>query len=181
MIETSRLYTRPFTQADLPLIKSLHENKTVMHLVGHGAHSPEESKQALINIIAHQDTYGYSAWALFTKDTDTFIGRAGIVHIGTLIKSKYLVDPTLVEIGYILKESAWGLGYATEISLAVIHWAFTHTSLSTLYAKTAAANTASQRILKKLGLHFLNTISIENREGFLFKIDKKDYLETASK
>ncbi len=176
MIETKRLYTRPFNKDDLPLIRDLHEDKTVMTLVGQGPRQSHQSIQDLQNIITHQDTHGYSAWALFEKESDRFIGRAGIVHIGTLIQSKLIADPTLVEIGYVLKESAWGKGYATEISRSVIHWAFTHTPLNILYAKTAANNDASQAVLKKLHFTVLKSIHIEGREGLLFTLSKADYL-----
>ena len=101
--------------------------------------------------------------------------------IGTLINSPLTTDTPLVEIGYILTKDAWGKGYATEISREVFRWAFANTDLETVYAKTGADNTASQRVLEKLNMRFLKSINIEGRKGQLYSLDKKTYLDILSK
>lgn len=63
-----------------------------------------------------------------------------------------------IEIGYRLAQHAWGHGYATEAAQAVLHWARhdpTGPRLPQLLAVTFPANTASRRVLEKLGMHYL--------------------------
>jgi len=57
-----------------------------------------------------------------------------------------------IEIGYILKKSAWGKGYATEATKRLLKFAFEETPLEELVATTNSENTASQRVLEKSGL-----------------------------
>jgi RimJ/RimL family protein N-acetyltransferase len=57
-----------------------------------------------------------------------------------------------IEIGYILKKSAWGRGYATEATKRLLKFAFEETPLEELVATTNSENTASQRVLEKSGL-----------------------------
>ena len=57
-----------------------------------------------------------------------------------------------VEVGYILKRSAWGKGYATESCRRLLKFAFEETPLEEIVAVTDPENTASQKVLRKSGL-----------------------------
>ena len=57
-----------------------------------------------------------------------------------------------VEIGYLLKKSAWGIGYATEACKRLLKFAFEETQLKEVVAVTNPKNIASQNVLKKSGL-----------------------------
>jgi RimJ/RimL family protein N-acetyltransferase len=62
-----------------------------------------------------------------------------------------------VELGYRLRKSAWGHGYATEGSRALIAKGFTEFGVRRVYATTMSVNTASRRVLEKAGLRFVRT------------------------
>lgn len=62
------------------------------------------------------------------------------------------------ELAYELLRSAWGQGYATEASMAVISWA-QESGLPRLWATVREWNTASRRVLEKLG--FVETDRVE--------------------
>jgi len=109
------------------------------------------------------------------RQTGTFIGRAGLIHIGTLILMEDVDNTQPVEIGYILSRNAWGKGYATEASMACLEWGFAHVDLENIVAKTNIANCASQNILKKIGMSYkkMSLLKIEGREGmYLFYITR---------
>ena len=57
-----------------------------------------------------------------------------------------------VEIGYILKEDAWGQGYATEVCRRLLRFAFEETPLEEVVASYDDAHEASKRVLEKSGL-----------------------------
>ena len=57
-----------------------------------------------------------------------------------------------VELGYTLARAAWGRGYATEAARAVLRWAFAGLRLPRVVAVADPANTASLRVLEKLGM-----------------------------
>jgi RimJ/RimL family protein N-acetyltransferase len=56
------------------------------------------------------------------------------------------------ELGYRLRKSSWGKGYATEGSRALIHTAFTALGARRVYAETMVVNLASRRVMEKAGL-----------------------------
>jgi RimJ/RimL family protein N-acetyltransferase len=57
-----------------------------------------------------------------------------------------------VELGDRLRRSAWGMGYATEGSRALVDRAFAEPGVRRVYAETMAVNVASRRVLEKAGL-----------------------------
>lgn len=56
----------------------------------------------------------------------------------------------VVSLGYRLRASAWGRGYATEGARALVRRAFTELGVSQIVATTMAVNTASRRVLERL-------------------------------
>ncbi len=57
-----------------------------------------------------------------------------------------------VEVGYILKQSAWGKGFATETCRRLLRFAFEETPLQEVVATFDDGNAASKRVLEKTGL-----------------------------
>lgn len=62
------------------------------------------------------------------------------------------------EFGYVLNRRYWGNGYATDVSRAIVEWAFSVPSIWRLTATCDTENIASARVLEKSGL---------SREGVL--------------
>jgi RimJ/RimL family protein N-acetyltransferase len=65
--------------------------------------------------------------------------------------------PGVVELGYRLRRSAWGLGYATEGSRALIAKGFAELGATRMYAETMVVNTPSRRVMEKPGLVLVRT------------------------
>jgi RimJ/RimL family protein N-acetyltransferase len=58
----------------------------------------------------------------------------------------------VIELGYRLRQSAWGKGYATEGSRALMDKGFTEFGVRCVVAETLAGNSGSRRVLEKSGL-----------------------------
>ena len=65
--------------------------------------------------------------------------------------------PGEVELGYRLRKSAWGKGYATEGSRALIRKGFTEFGVQRVVAEAMAVNQASRRVMEKAGLKLVRT------------------------
>jgi len=63
--------------------------------------------------------------------------------------------PDEPELGYRLRKSAWGKGYGSEGSRALVGKAFTEMGARRVCAETMAVNTASRRVLDKAGLRLV--------------------------
>jgi len=59
-----------------------------------------------------------------------------------------------IEIGWWLARAWWGRGLATEAARAALHEGFTRAGLDRIVAIAQPANTASIRIMEKLGMRF---------------------------
>jgi RimJ/RimL family protein N-acetyltransferase len=64
-------------------------------------------------------------------------------------------QPNEVELGHRLRTSAWGNGYATEGSRALIHKGFDELGVERVVASTMVVNAASRRVMEKAGLRFV--------------------------
>jgi RimJ/RimL family protein N-acetyltransferase len=69
------------------------------------------------------------------------------------------------DIGYELSPEYWNRGYATEAALAVVNFGFQTLRLHRISAWCIAANTASARVLEKVGLRLEGRL----RENEYFK------------
>lgn len=73
------------------------------------------------------------------------------VALGTVSLRRYTRDHR-AELGYWLSASAWGEGIATEACTAAVEFGFRELSLARIYAQVLAGNSASERVLDKLGM-----------------------------
>jgi len=88
-------------------------------------------------------------WAIRAKTDDSFIGLV------TLCLHHNRID---TEISYELLPEWWRKGYAAEAVRAVIDYALDELGLSRVIAETQSANTASIRLLERLGMSFEQTV-----------------------
>jgi RimJ/RimL family protein N-acetyltransferase len=74
---------------------------------------------------------------------DMFIGWCHLSQWNPVYRS--------ARIGYCLDDAAWGNGFATEAAGAVLQWAFDTLDLNRVQSEADTRNTASARVLEKLG------------------------------
>lgn len=71
--------------------------------------------------------------------------------LGTVSLRRYARDRR-AELGYWLATTAWGEGFATEATRALVDFGFRELQLARIYAQVIAGNQASMRVLEKLGM-----------------------------
>jgi len=105
-------------------------------------------------IRAYERFEGFGVWAAVERSTGEFLGWFEFYPWKG-------VGPEEVELGYRLRRSAWGKGYATEGSCALIRKAFTELGVQRVVAETITINTASRRVMEKAGLTHVRTFHQE--------------------
>ena len=90
-----------------------------------------------------QDDGSGARFAIETLADRAFIGWCSMFRWNPVFRS--------LGIGYCLDEPAWGHGYATEAVRAMLQWAFGELDLNRVEAKLDTRNSASARVLEKLG------------------------------
>ncbi len=144
IIETERLFFRPFERADLPDLAVIYTDVETMQFIGKGARTFAEVEAELEQFIADWQKYGYGSCAVIEKASGKLIGRSGLRASD---RSPY------PEFGYVFrKDGCWGKGFGTEAAKACLEIGFSQLNLDRLVAFVKPANFASQRILTKIGM-----------------------------
>lgn len=143
-LSTARLTLRRFIPDDLPLLDRLNSDIEVMRYLG-GTVTLDATRVILHSRILryYGEHPGLGVWATLLRETQECIGFHLLNHVQ---------GETLIQVGYRLFPRFWGRGYATEMSLALLHYGFAHKQLPTLTANAHLDNHASQRVLLKCGL-----------------------------
>jgi [ribosomal protein S5]-alanine N-acetyltransferase len=95
---------------------------------------------------------GYGVWLIIRTDDSTLIGDLGFGG-----KSS---DSETLEIGYELLAAYRNNGYGTEAVQALVDFAFTQLEAKKIIAHTPTDNIASIKIMEKLGMQNIETVSV---------------------
>jgi RimJ/RimL family protein N-acetyltransferase len=155
-LETDRLVLRQFTRDDLDLVVELDGDAEVMRYINNG--QPVDLAEVTENLewwLRYYDRFaGYGFWAAIEKSTGRFLGW---FHF----RPGEGAGPLEPELGYRLRRDAWGQGYASEGSRALIDKGFTEFGVERVNAETMAINTGSRRVMEKAGMRYVRTFDAE--------------------
>jgi RimJ/RimL family protein N-acetyltransferase len=143
---TSRLAAVALTHDHLADITALLGDPRVGETLG-GAQSPAASRAILARHVEHWRVHGFGLWAFTDRATGAFVGRGGPQHT-------YLDGRSEVELAWAVVPDRWGEGLATEMGALALDVAFGRLALPDVVAVTLPANTASRRVMEKLGLTY---------------------------
>ncbi|MEV1242854.1 GNAT family N-acetyltransferase [Nonomuraea sp. NPDC050022] len=146
-LETDRLTLRRFTEADAEDLVELHNDPDVMRYLNGGKPTPRE---VIVGETLPVFISGGHFFAVVERETGEFLGWF------LLRPPKDGADDEL-ELGYRLRKSCWGKGYATEGSLALIDKAFAELGVRRVFALAMSVHRGSRRVMEKCGLRFVRT------------------------
>lgn len=152
-LETERLVLRRFTEADVDRLFDLDRDPEVMRFLTGGRPTPRDQieHEILPALLRSSARFaGYGRWAAIEKATGDFVGWFGLCPTNG-------AAPDEPELGYRLRRSAWGNGYATEGSSALIRKAFAELGARRVVATTMTVNTDSRWVMEKAGLTLVRT------------------------
>jgi len=158
-LESDRLVLRQFTADDVDNVVDLDSDPEVMHYITGGRPTPPAEVRDVILpfwLAYYEQDNGYGFWAALEKATGQFLGWFHFRPRPDGPPAGYTGDAG-AELGYRLRRAAWGKGYATEGSRALIDKGFTELGVERVYAETMAVNTGSRRVMEKAGLHYIRT------------------------
>jgi RimJ/RimL family protein N-acetyltransferase len=144
---TERLVLRPFANEDVEALhRILNEEGILRYFPGPGNPSMDKVEK----FVAHQrrqwDEVGYAWWAVELKETRRLLGWNGL---------QYLPETGETEIGFLLDSAYWGRGLTTEAGRVGLRFGFEQVKLGEIVALAHPENRASQRVIEKLGLRFV--------------------------
>ena len=147
MIETGRLVLRGWKEADKAPFHAMCNDPAVMEYLGAPlSHAEIDAATARQNAL--QAERGYCFWAVERKADGELLGFCGLKLAdtpGTSIEGVH-------EVGWRLREDAWGQGYAQEAAIASLDLAFGRFAAPRVVAVTAHGNAPSQKLMVRLGM-----------------------------
>ena len=146
-LSTARLELRPLTGDESDLLVELDGDPAVMEfLTGRGT-APDEVIEVWMpqrSDPAH-DELGLGYWSAY--EDGEFVGWFCLTP----------TDDGAAELGYRLRQRAWGRGLASEGAARLLEHGFDTVGLRRIWAETMAVNTRSRAVLERLGLRHLRT------------------------
>jgi len=164
--QTPRLLLRPPTVEDLEPFVEIHEDPEVMrYMTVIGPLSGRVAAWKLLAVmIGHWHLRGYGQWSVVEKATGLVIGRVG------------LWNPEGwpgIEVGWVIRRSHWGYGFATEAAKEALDFGFNHVGADHLISIIRSDNARSIRVAEKLGESFERAIRFEGAESLIYGITKR--------
>jgi RimJ/RimL family protein N-acetyltransferase len=145
VIETERLTLRPWRDEDVADYVRVINTPAVMEHLG-GLMELSAAEAACQRQQTLQAERGHSFWIVQRHDDGALLGFCGlkIAEVGPVAGD--------VEIGWRLREDAWGKGYAREAAAASIAWAWASLDAPRIISMTVPANSRSWGLMERLGL-----------------------------
>lgn len=146
LFTSERLGFRNWRPDDLEMFASMNADAEVM------AHFPkpltsQESEAFLDRLQTHYETHRYYYFATEIRQTGELIGFIGLAY------QTYSTEFTpATDIGWRLKRSAWGHGYATEGAKRCLEFGFSELHLDQIIATCTIQNKKSEQVMKKIGM-----------------------------
>jgi RimJ/RimL family protein N-acetyltransferase len=145
-LTTERLLLRPWRAEDRAPFATLNGDPVVMEHFP-ATLTPAESEALAHRIEADLAARGWGLWAVEVRGLAPFIGYVGL-HPADF---EAPFTPA-VEVGWRLDRPYWGQGYATEGGQAALRFGFEELGLEEIVSFTSLTNTASQRVMERLGM-----------------------------
>lgn len=147
VLETDRLVLRRWTVDDIGAAFAILGDPEVTRYLGESGEPFPDLAQTRAWLERIQGKYAewgdYGSWAAAEKATGEVIGGGGLLP---------LEGGPDVEVFYHFRADCWGRGFATELTRALIEYAFDRLDLSRVVGVAYPANTASLRVMEKAGM-----------------------------
>ncbi len=147
VLETERLILRGHARADFEPLYSMWADPDVVRFITGKPSTREESWGRLLRYPGMWALIGYSFWVIEEKGSGQVIGEGGFADF------QREIDPPIEtpEMGWALKPSVQGKGYAFEALSAMIAWGEAHFARRDFACIIAPENAPSIRLAERLG------------------------------
>ena len=173
--ETERLILREIMPTDIEGMFELDSDPIVHKYLGNKPVKTKKEVEKVIEFIRQQyKERGIGRWAAIEKSSGDFIGWSGI-KLNTGEKEALNGKQDFYDIGYRFIPRYWGKGYASESSFATLDFGFKELNIETMCGAADIYNIASNKVLKKIGLNFIEEFMYKDEKINWYELNKEDY------
>lgn len=145
--ETERLVLRDWRAEDWPRFFAVTNTPEVMRWLG-GVMDADSQAAQMARVSGCRAANGFCFWVVERKADGELLGFCGLKRAdapGSSVAGEF-------EIGWRLREDAWGRGYAREAASAALALAFGRFDAERVFALTVEGNAASWGLMHRLGM-----------------------------
>ena len=146
-LQTARLIARPPTLSDAAALFALMKSAKLTEFLAWAPHQNIEETQAVVASLLDSQRQAKAYHWVIIREREI----VGLVSLINVVRQHRTWQLQRAELSYWLGDRFQNLGYATEISRAVIQFAFQHLMLNKLIVAHEQTNFASQKVIEKLG------------------------------
>jgi [ribosomal protein S5]-alanine N-acetyltransferase len=156
---------------DAVTLHRIYQAEGVLRYFPNPAAPPLEKVERFIaNQQSHWGKLGYGNWGVVP------LGVSGIANqIAGWAGLQYLPELDETEVGFLIDRSHWGKGFATEAALASLRFGFENFELSHIIALVHPENRASQRVIEKCGLAYMDSLALWGMELRRYRVNKEAF------
>jgi ribosomal-protein-alanine N-acetyltransferase len=181
-LHTNRLILAPYAAGDLDHSVEMFTDPQVVKYAG-GLMTVEEINRENLNWIKRGGDGCIGIWSISDRETSGKSGSFAVLPIPikeddtdySLVVPGKMPDGD-IEIGYFLKPSKWGHGYATEACKRLLEFAFQESALLEVVATLEEENTSSVNVLEKSGLTYRGMRRCYGETGPDYRITREEWL-----
>lgn len=144
---TPRLRLEPFDDHHFDGLYALNRLPEVMRYITGRPDTEEDTRAAIARVKARWAEWGYSWWAFIERSTGELVGAGAVQHL-----NRDASQP--LELGWRLRPDRWGQGLASEAAGHMAAFAFGTLQPPELLAVCDPENTASARVMQRLGMRY---------------------------
>jgi RimJ/RimL family protein N-acetyltransferase len=182
-LHTERLLLTPYAPTDLDIALEMYTDPEVVKYVW-DVMTEAEIRQEMSNSTKRGGNGGIGIWCIADRRTGEKLGDAYLLPMPidkddtdfSLVVMGQMPDAE-IEIGFFLKRSAWGRGYATEVCKRLLQFAFQEVSLNEVVASVDEDNVASKKVLEKSGLLDRGRMRCYGKDSPIYRITRDEWNE----
>jgi [ribosomal protein S5]-alanine N-acetyltransferase len=150
-LQTERLHVRKMNQSDSHSLFNIWSDPDVTKFMNIDRFTDEQQAKDMITFLNElaEENKAYR-FAIIEPISNEIIGSCGY--------NFFDFDHAKTEIGCDIAKAYWGKGYAPEIIVTLLDYAFTHLYIHRIEAKVDPKNTKSIKLLQKLNFTFEGTL-----------------------
>lgn len=162
-LQTERTILRNLTIDDAKDFYELNLDDDVLKFTGD---KPFDSIETAKNFLMNYDQYekyGVGRFAVIDKQNLNFIGWCGL---------KYNSEMDEYDVGFRFFKQYWNKGFATETAQRCLAFGFQELKINRIVGRAMKDNTASVKVLEKIGMTFVKNIDFDTQVGVLYEMSK---------
>ena len=164
-LETDRLILRPPVQPDLDAWAAFMADEEAAKFIG-GTAPRSTVWRGMASMAGSWALLGFGMFSVLERATGRWVGRLG---------------PWCPEgwpgfdLGWMLRRSFWGCGYATEGAAAALRYAFTHLGRPHVISLIHPENKASIQVAERLGGRRVDSTEVMGKPALRYRITREEW------